>query len=396
MNVHRSSVEQIEQQLVSLIEENSLDLSSEGEILVERLSVPYKSGQEASTKLTYYLHKAPKSVVDCHLYIASQDGNLSLEVELSIKKFITPTLSLSSAHVAGLIHHFKRSMSLIHLIDSEGEPISWEFNRTQRRIRLLSPFILQGAMGAQFLKQITQLLLDSHQLSMGILQEEAEYNQVMEYWHHARRAYLTWSELVFFNLEQLQTALSVLYRLKDWTSCTRLLAEGSERFEPDTGAKLAHACGILYRDVLLDYNKALEQSERALMLAPHYPMYQTTVEELRAHKHQMSTLPSKSSNESLFEIREDLEPEDSDEVQELFDDLPFDEHLHQPEHEEENVEEASSTTRDSDKRSHAKSMANLGRTDARSSTQLRHDKNNKKSKRSRKQKVKRNKKRGKR
>ena len=45
--------------------------------------------------------------------------------------------------------------------------------------------------------------------------------------------------------------------------------------------------------VLLDHTKALEQSERALMLAPHHPMYQKTVEELRARKHQMSTPPSR-------------------------------------------------------------------------------------------------------
>ena len=83
-------------------------------------------------------------------------------------------------------------------------------------------------------------------------------------------------------------------------------------------------------------------------------------------------------------------------MQELFDDLPFDEHLNQPEHEEEDVEEDLSTAQDYAKRSHAKTMANLRRADTRSGTQLRQDKNNKKSKRSRKQKVKRNKKRGRR
>jgi hypothetical protein len=389
MNVQRSSVEQIEQQLVSLIEESSVDLSVGGELLVERLSIPHKSDQTAETKLTYYLHKTPKSVVDCHLYVTSQEEGLSLEVELSLKKFITPTLSLTSAHVAGLIHHLKRWMSSIYLIDSEGVPISWEFNRTQRRIRLLSPLILQGARGAQFLNQITQLLLDSHELSAGIVQEEAEYCQVMEHWRHARRAYLTWSELAPLDLEQLQTALTVLHRLKDWTSCVRLLAEGSERFNHTISAKLAHACSVLYRDVILDSTKALEMSERALALDPDQPLYQKSVEELRISDHQIEASESQPIQISAQEMRGDFETEDSDEVQELFDDLPFDEQIEDEGNEEEN-NQAEMTS------SPQATTTKPSRTSQRLNTLSRHDKNTKKSRRSRKQKVKRNKKRGKR
>ena len=419
MNVHHSSVEQIERQLVSLIEEKSIDLSLGGELLVERLSVPYKSDQSTDIKLTYYLHQTPQSVIDCHLYITTQDEGLNLEVELSIKKFITPTLSLSSAHIAGLIHHLKRSMSLIRHGTAEDTPLSWEFNRTQRRIRLLNPLALNRPGGAEVLQQITQVLSDIHQLSLEILREEAEYSQVMEQWRHARRAYLVWAELAHLNLEQLQTALAVLYRLKDWTSCVKLLREGSERFSDSVGAKLAHACCVLYRDVILDPVKALELSERASALDPSEPLYQQTTTQLRALNQTPVVIASAEQSNGL-ESSVGFTPndsDDSDEVQELFDDLPFDEQLTPSEAtsdsgSETHSEEASRAVEDepttpldetSNETSNETSIvvdstpsakSRLGQ--QRSRLSGRSDKGSKKSRRPRKQKMKRNKKRGKR
>lgn len=336
MTTQYSSVEHIEQLLVSSLEAASIDLSRSGEILIERLSTPESVEPLRDARLTYHLCKAPSGVVDCHVHVTTYESQLSLDLELCLKKYLTPTLSLSSAHVASLLYHIKRSLSALSIAVPGGGTLSWEFDRTQRRVRLVEPLHFESddtTSGVALLEQMTQLLVDCHQLSLGITQEEAEYCHAMEQWRHARRAYLTWVELEPLSVDQIQSALSVLYQLKDWVSCVRILDEVSSREEGEVGAKFAHAASVLCRDVIIDYPRALVLCQRALEMheAPLYQQSLSTISQLIEEQH-LDAEPDMGEDEggdqstSLDQDspQHQTSTEDLDSLG-FFDDLPFDE-----------------------------------------------------------------------
>ena len=144
MDNHNSQRQALESDLLRLITANKLDLSLGGRVVVEKMN---SSQVDDEARLSYFIcsqhqiqkadveHNSSVSVTDKgeseesehdsdlshrfidrgvisgQLHFAIIEGELQIDAELSIKKFITPKLSLSSAHVAVLIHQVKNSLS---------------------------------------------------------------------------------------------------------------------------------------------------------------------------------------------------------------------------------------------------------------------------------------------
>lgn len=273
MTEHQRSIEDIEQTLIALLSATSTDLSAQGSLEIERLITP-QVNQDSS--LVYHV-KPPMSPTSARLsFDLNTDGDLIVDVEISIKKFITPTISLSSAHIASLITSIKRQLGRGHQLTSEDLDISWEFDRIQRRIRSITPSRLTVRSGVRVLTLVTELLTECYELSLSIIQEEAEYSRVVEQWKYARRSYLTWDQIGELTFNQLQSALSVLYQLRDWAGCAQLLESNRERFDDAVNAQLAHAAAVLYRDMLKRPESALRLSEASSKLAPENTLYRET------------------------------------------------------------------------------------------------------------------------
>jgi hypothetical protein len=263
-NHHRLHI--LESQLISVIEAKEVDLTLGGSIAVERMSVP-KSSDEAV--LSYYIHPKIEGVIGGNVNITPSDDGVYVQAELSLRKFLKPQLSLSSAHVAVLLHHTKSLIQRVRVKTNEGEAISWKLDRVQRRIKVDQPVSLTLQSFVGLMRQISRIIEKVARLSLEVIQEEAEYYRAIGRWEYARRAYLTWHTVSLLDFEHLQNFLSVMQQVKDWRGCLNVLEESIGRYDEQTNAKLAYAASVLCRDVILDTNKAIQLIELAITLDPN-------------------------------------------------------------------------------------------------------------------------------
>ena len=328
MNTTPQICDQLERDLVSLLNERSLDLTFGGTVSVERVPSPRK---DEVPRLSYYLQSGPESITGCQMTIQVTASELEVELEITIKKFLKPTLSISSAHVAVLLHLLKKRVGSLALPNNK-EISSWEINRAQRRAKLINKPILKLTDIPGLLLAVAEIVFDLGKLSEEILREEVEYACAIERWEYAKRSLLILHTVSPLSALQLNRLLSILHSLRDWQGCVSILTESAHRFGGIEGSRYAHAASILYKDVLLNRDRALSLNELAIELDPENELYlvlrQSLKDDLVASPEAQSSISAPEELESQLtpiipdsperEVRELEEEEDS-----FFDDLSF-------------------------------------------------------------------------
>ena len=305
MDSHNHLVNELEERLFLIVETKSVDLTCDGQVILERMSSPLS---EEKKELNYYLRTPSEGVIFGQVKLIAFDEMVNVEAELSIKKFIKPQLSLSSAHVAVLIHSLKSLIRRVKLQSTDGEPLSWKLDRVQRRVKLEKQVSLSLESSIWLLRQLARILTKVSGLSLEVIQEEAEYYKAIERWPYARRAYLSWHSLSTLSFDHLQDFLMILQYLKDWRACLNLLEESIERYDQHLGAKLAFAASILCKDVLLDHGHSIVLMQRALELDPENGQYELHLEALLTRDSQ-DELTSKKASEYEIESKKTSEDE---------------------------------------------------------------------------------------
>lgn len=275
MDSHNHLINDLEARLLSIVETKSVDLTCDGEVILERMSSPLS---EERKELNYYLHTHSEGVIVGQVKLIDSDHLVKVEAELNIKKFIKPQLSLSSAHVAVLIHSLKSLIQRVKLQSTDGETLSWKLDRVQRKVKLEKQVDLSLESSIWLIRQLARIITKVSQLSLEVIQEEAEYYKAIERWPYARRAYLSWHSLSTLSFNNLQEFLMILQNLKDWRACLNLLEESIDRYDEQIGAKLAFAASVLCKDVLLESAHAVELAEKALVLDAENDQYKSHYE----------------------------------------------------------------------------------------------------------------------
>lgn len=290
MDSHNHLVNELEDRLLSIVEAKAIDLTCEGRVALEKMSSPLS---EENKELNYFIHTHTEGVIVAQVKLIEIEdsvdtkGLVKVDAELSIKKFIKPQLSLSSAHVAVLIHSLKSLIQRVKLQSTHGETLSWKLDRVQRRVKLEYPQDLSLESSIWLIRQLARIINKVSQLSIEVIQEEAEYYRAIERWPYARRAYLSWHCLDTLSFEQLQNFLVILQHLKDWRACLNLLEESIDRYDQKLGAKLAFAASMLCKDVILDQSHALVLMQKANELDPENEEYQKHLSQLIAKDEQL-------------------------------------------------------------------------------------------------------------
>ncbi len=300
MDSHNHLVNELEDRLLSIVEAKAIDLTCEGRVALEKMSSPLS---EENKELNYFIHTHTEGVIVAQVKLIEIEdsvdtkGLVKVDAELSIKKFIKPQLSLSSAHVAVLIHSLKSLIQRVKLQSTHGETLSWKLDRVQRRVKLEYPQDLSLESSIWLIRQLARIINKVSQLSIEVIQEEAEYYRAIERWPYARRAYLSWHCLDTLSFEQLQNFLVILQHLKDWRACLNLLEESIGRYDQKLGAKLAFAASMLCKDVILDQSHALVLMQKASELDPETDQYQQHLSQLIAKDEQLVDEAGKVSAE---------------------------------------------------------------------------------------------------
>ena len=322
----------LEQRLAAIFSDQEADLTLQGTVGVERLP---SSSKRTPSPLSYFIQKAEEGSVSAQITVYFEADKQEVDLELSIKKFLRPTLSLSSAHIAVLIHQLRRSLTQVIIPGHVENGLTWEINRAQRICKLVRPLPISDQQLASLFLQMINLIAELNKLSIEILYEEADYYCAIERWDHARRAYLTIGVVNPLSFDQLQRFLVVLQRLKDWQGCVTLLEEGALRFGGASGAKLSYAACVIYRDILHDPNKAISACSVACELAPEIVQYQELLNELeypeQAEQEEQATqsLELQSTSETIAQ-QEAHSFTENEEGDAFFDDLTGDEPISSP------------------------------------------------------------------
>ena len=276
-------------------------------------------GRPASTPFS-------NGVISGQLHLSPAENHVVVSAELNIKKFVTPQLSLSSAHVAVLIHQLKTSLRKLKVTAQAGNLLTWKLDRVQRRFQSTKPTLSTVEAVRLFMKMIHIIAKITH-ISKEIVQEEAEYYRAIERWEHARRAYFTWLSISPLPFDDLQSFLTVLQRLKDWPGCLQALEQSAHEYEAALSAKLYYAASVLSRDVFLDIDKALKFAELAYRLTPEQEDIITLTSELKtqvAMNLEMSSdaveVPSKTTHQ-LNKTKYQVPLEGDVDEEHFFDDL---------------------------------------------------------------------------
>ena len=347
-------LEALETDFLKVITSNHLDISLDGQVLVEQvrphliendrlsyLICPARSVQHTKVSSDAGLEtqdtqletqtvpaKFGEGGISGQLHLILKDEEISVSAEINIKKFITPQLSLSSAHVAVLIHQLKTTLRKLKIQSNPDDILAWKLDRVQRRFQS-SQVHVSIIEAVRLLMKVIKVISKINTVSVEIIQEEAEYYRAIERWEHSRRAYFTWLSLAPMPFEDLQNFLSVLQKLKDWPSCLQALDRCAHEYEPTQSSKLLCAASILCRDVFLDLEKAQKYALNALSLTPEKAEYKRLVEELRVAIEskepikgvEAENIQSKSSEEnSTLQNTHRNESQQSDDDQ-FFDDL---------------------------------------------------------------------------
>ena len=272
METSTPQIQHFEDLLITFLETKQLDLTHNGLVTVEKMTVPKDHDKEY---LSYYFHMTKEGPISGQLTITQEADSISCTLEVNIKKFLRPQLGMSSAHIAVLIHYVKKQVRKL-VVPPHIELLTWQLDRVQRKFKCQITGVNHLNYFLKLLYQLSQLITRGNQLSIEIIIEEAEYYRSIERWEHAKRAYATWHIISQLELNEFQDFLAILHRLKDWKGCIQLLEDGISAFDQLTGAKFAYAACVLSRDVILDLNKAIMYSEQALSLDNDNPLYLET------------------------------------------------------------------------------------------------------------------------